>query len=55
MIEKGQMLFVKMIQGKDLSPYYPQNSGKEEYIEFPDEMVKFDTDKRRWLTISGNK
>jgi len=55
MIEKGQMLFVKMIQGKDLSPYYPQNSGKEEYIEFPDERVKFDIKERRWSTISENK
>jgi hypothetical protein len=53
MKKKGQMLFDQMVKGKDLSPYYPQNSN-EEYIEFPDERVKFDTETRRWMTISQN-
>jgi hypothetical protein len=47
--EKGAMLFAKMVKGEDLNPYYPQNSGKEEYIEFPDSKVRFDTQKRRWI------
>ncbi len=47
---KGQMLFDKMVRGEDLSPYYPQHSGKEEYIEFPDEHTHFDVEKRRWVT-----
>jgi hypothetical protein len=45
---KGLMLFDKMVKGEDLSPYYPQNSGKEEFIEFPDEKVTFDIEERRW-------
>ncbi len=48
--QKGQMLFGKMVRGEDLSPYYPQHSGKEEYIEFPDEHTHFDVEKRRWVT-----
>lgn len=46
---KGSMLFAKMVKGEDLTPYYPQNSGNEEYIEFPDPKVHFDTQKRRWV------
>lgn len=48
MQEKGLMLFDKMVKDEDLSPYLPQNSGQEEYIEFPDEKVFFDTIERRW-------
>lgn len=47
---KATMLFNKMVAGKDLSPYYPQNSGKEDYIEFPDPNTRFDTNKRRWVS-----
>jgi hypothetical protein len=48
--EKGGMLFEKMVCGKDLSPYYPQNSGNEEYIEFPDPYTHFDVEKRHWVS-----
>lgn len=48
MLEKGLMLFDKMVKGEDLSPYYPQNSGNEEYIEFPDAKVYFNVEERRW-------
>jgi hypothetical protein len=48
MQEKGLMLFDKMVKGEDLSPYYPQNSGKEEYIEFPDAKVFYDVKNRIW-------
>ncbi|WP_291786968.1 hypothetical protein, partial [Cecembia sp.] len=48
MLEKSLMLFDKMVQDEDLSPYFPQNSGIEEYIEFPDEKVFFDNIERRW-------
>ncbi len=54
MKEKGNMLFEKMVAGEDLSHYYPQNSGKEEYIEFPDEKVSFDTLERRWKMEGNN-
>lgn len=48
--KKGGMLFSKMVRGEDLSPYYPQHSGKEEYIEFPDEQTRYDATLRRWVT-----
>jgi hypothetical protein len=48
--EKGNMLFEKMVRGENLTPYYPQHSGKEEYIEFPDENTQYDTTLRRWVT-----
>ena len=48
MQEKGLMLFDKMVKGEDLGPYYPQNSGKEEYIEFPDSKVTYDVKDRIW-------
>ncbi len=48
--KKAGMLFEKMVRGQDLSPYYPQHSGEEEYIEFPDAHTRFDVEKRRWVT-----
>lgn len=48
--KKGAMLFTKMVKGEDLKPYYNANSGKEEYIEFPDVNVHFDTLRRVWLS-----
>jgi hypothetical protein len=53
MQEKGLMLFDKMVKGEDLSPYYPQNSGAEEFIEFPDEKVFYDVNERRWRTAGS--
>ncbi|MCC5937453.1 MAG: hypothetical protein JJU34_09235 [Lunatimonas sp.] len=49
---KAMMLFAKMVNGEDLSPYYPENSGEEEYIEFPDRRNAFDPSTRRWLAPS---
>ncbi|UJP65686.1 hypothetical protein [Mongoliitalea daihaiensis] len=48
MLEKSMMLFDLLIKGEDLSPYYPQNSGEEEYIEFPDDRTYFDIEQRQW-------
>ncbi|MCS6927957.1 MAG: hypothetical protein NZM43_00520 [Saprospiraceae bacterium] len=48
--KKATMLFEKMVRGEDLSPYYPQNSGEEEYIEFPDPYTQFDVEKRQWVS-----
>jgi hypothetical protein len=53
MKEKGLLLFNKMIKGEDLRPYYPQNSGAEEFIEFPDEKVYYDVNERRWITAGS--
>ena len=48
MLEKGMMLFDKMVKGEDLSPYYIKNTAPEEFIEFPDDKVFFDIEERRW-------
>jgi hypothetical protein len=53
MQQKGLMLFDKMVRGEDLSAYYPQNSGEEEFIEFPDEKVFYDVNERRWRTAGS--
>ena len=50
MKQKGLMLFDLMVKGKDLTRFYPQNSGAEEYIEFPDEHTRFDVDQKRWVS-----
>lgn len=47
--EKGSLLFTLMAKGKDLSPYYPQNS-REEYIEFPDQYTRYSAEKNRWIS-----
>jgi hypothetical protein len=47
---KGLFLFQKMITGEDLSAFYPENSGAEEYIEFPDSETHFDKGNRIWVT-----
>ncbi len=52
--EKGGKLFALMVRGKDLSPYYPENSGEEEYIEFPDANTYYDVEKRKWVSKLEN-
>lgn len=46
---KTSTLFQKMLQGNDLSPYYTQNSGKDLFIEFPDEHTTYDVAQRIWI------
>lgn len=48
-LKVAEMLFRKMLNGSDLSKYYPENSGDKYIIEFPSERSYFDTSKRRWL------
>lgn len=48
--EKSTKLFKLFLEGKDLSPYYTENSVGVEYIEFPNEHVRFDTSKRLWVS-----
>jgi hypothetical protein len=45
--EKSSLLFDLMVKGKDLSAYYPQNS-EEEWVEFPDDKVYYNTMAREW-------
>jgi hypothetical protein len=52
--QKSSMLFQLLLDQKDLSKYYPQNSGEEEFIEFPDENTHFDIELRRWVSKSEN-
>lgn len=53
MLEKGLMLFDKMVKGEDLSPYYIQNTAPEEFIEFPDGNRIYDVNDRKWKVISS--
>lgn len=48
--EKSDFLFTLYVEGKDLSPYYTENSDGVEYIEFLNEHVTFDTLQRRWVS-----
>jgi hypothetical protein len=50
--QKSLFLFDLMVNGKDLTPYYPENS-QEEYIEFPDKNNVFDTQTRAWKVLDG--
>jgi|688.fasta_scaffold25181_4 hypothetical protein len=52
--EVSSMLFSKMLDGEDLKPYYTENSGGVEYIEFPNAEVWYDKDKRKWMTSRIN-
>ena len=48
--EKSYMLFLKVLKNETLTPYYPENSGEDEWIEFPNENVYFDIEKRLWIS-----
>ncbi len=48
--EKSDLLFRLYLGGKDLSPYYTTNSKGVEYIEFPNEHVRFDPAKKQWVS-----
>jgi hypothetical protein len=48
--KKGHLLFEKMVRAEDLTRYYPENSGREEFIEFPDANTHFDTLSRSWIS-----
>lgn len=54
LMPKVDMLFEKLIKGNDLSMYYPENSGKEEYIEFPNSEVHYDKEQRVWISSREN-
>jgi hypothetical protein len=54
LLEKSQKIFSDYVDGKDLSKYYPENSGGEEYIEFPNEEVYYDNEQRIWISLREN-
>ncbi|MCL7989273.1 hypothetical protein M8998_15085 [Sphingobacterium sp. lm-10] len=52
--EKTVSFFDDMVKGKDLSPYYTENIGDTEHIEFPDNQTYFNKENRRWEMISSD-
>ncbi len=50
---KAEMLFTKLINQEDLTPYYTEHAGTE-YIEFPDAETYYDTDRRVWVSTREN-
>ena len=52
--KRVDLLFSKLVKGESLTPYYTENIGNTEYIEFPNSEVWFDKEERRWLTSREN-
>ncbi|MFD2593953.1 hypothetical protein [Sphingobacterium griseoflavum] len=46
--EKTKVFFSEMVAGHDLSPYYTENIGDTEHIEFPDKNTYYDKEVRKW-------
>jgi|SRR5690554_5786990 len=46
----SEMLFNKYITGGDLSPFYTRNANGKFIIEFPDENVSYNKEKRVWIS-----
>jgi hypothetical protein len=47
--QKSDVLFLQMKKNQPLDIYYTQNTGKTDYIEFPNEQVYFDPQTRQWV------
>lgn len=47
---RSEILFREMISGNDLAEYHRENTGDDEYIEFPNPHTYFDTDERQWMS-----
>lgn len=51
--EKSALLFEKMVNGEDLSPYYHNRAKSgEEWIEFPDDLYQYDSLQGEWRMIT---
>jgi len=48
LLSKGATLFEKMVNGEDLSSFYPNANQKEEWIEFPDQLNYYDSTSQSW-------
>jgi hypothetical protein len=46
--KKTATYFDHMVKGKDLSPFYTENIGNTENIEFPDAQTSFNKESRQW-------
>lgn len=49
--QKTRLFFAAMVAGEDLSPYYTDNIGDMEHIEFPDRNTYYDKENRKWETL----
>ncbi|MCC5918011.1 MAG: hypothetical protein JJU02_11870 [Cryomorphaceae bacterium] len=50
LMPKLDVLFDKLVKAQSLVAYYPENSGEEEYIEFPNSEVYYNKNIRTWET-----
>jgi len=50
LFEKGSVLFTKMVNQEDLSSYEPEKKENEEWIEFPDQLNRYDSASQSWKT-----
>jgi hypothetical protein len=46
--EKSRLIFLDVINDKDISKYYTKNSQPELFIEFPDDFTYFESKERTW-------
>jgi hypothetical protein len=54
LLPKVDLLFGKYLKGYDLSMYYPENSGDEDYIEFPNSESFYVKEERAWKSTREN-
>lgn len=48
LMNRGGILFDRMVKGESLEAYLTKNSGGVEFIEFPDDNVYYDKQSRKW-------
>lgn len=48
LLQKGAILFEKLVNRQDLTQYEPGKKGKEEWIEFPDYLNYYDSTSQSW-------
>lgn len=49
LLQKGSLLFEKMVNHESLKKFEPGNQGKEEWIEFPDPLNHYDSTAQSWI------
>jgi hypothetical protein len=47
---KTLFLFERYVRNEDLTPYLPENTTQDLYIEFPDKNTSYDTIQRQWIS-----
>lgn len=50
LLEKTEVMFLDLIQQKDVKKYEYANTKPEEFIEFPDEYTYYDSSKKIWVS-----